>query len=231
MAIVLSAVGLNPLQARADEHETPSHEGASAHESAAAEHGEHGGGHHGPAPLNWADIGDKERPAVIALFINFGILVTAYYLLGKKPVANALKERRVAVGKEIDEAQKLLDEANERAKKYQAALKVADADAATAKATLIAAGTGETSHLLSEAQEKAERMKRDVERLIEQERKAVQRELLERTVELASDEAARLLEKSVTAEDHARLAQDLLSELARKPAARTSGTSAGGVHS
>ena len=185
-------------------------------------HGEHAEGEHhghGPEPINWTDISDSKRPAIIALVINFGVLMAAYYLLGKTPIANALKQRRVTIGKEIDEAQKLLDEANERAKTYQGNLKNADVDAATAKSSLIASGTGEVERLLTEAQEKAERMKRDADRLVEQERKAAQQAILGETVEKAGDEAAAILQKSVTADDHARLAQDLLLELARRPAA------------
>ena len=147
--------------------------------------------------------------------------MTLYYMLGKKPVANALKQRRVTIGKEIDEAQKLLDEAKERAKKYQGNLKEVEVDAATAKAALIASGKGEVERLLTEAQEKSDRMKRDAERLVEQERKAVHQDILEETIDLATREAAQLLQKAVTADDHARLAQDLLLELARRPAART----------
>ena len=36
----------------------------------------HGGGHHGLEPLNIGDIFDKRRPALIALFLNFGVLMT-----------------------------------------------------------------------------------------------------------------------------------------------------------
>lgn len=178
-----------------------------------------GGAHHGPEAINWTDIFDKKRPAVIALVINFGVLMTLYYMLGKKPVAAALQQRRVTIGKDIDEAQALLDEANERAKKYQSELSTADADAATAKASLISSGKGEVDRLIGEAQERADRMKRDADRLVEQERKQVQLDLLNETVERAVQEASRILAKSVTADDHARLADDLLAELARRPGA------------
>lgn len=223
-------------------HDTKSGQPAGEHGSApahGAEHGsapEHGaqsgehrgaagshdaaGGHHGPEAINWTDIWDKKRPAFLALVINFGALMTLYYLLGKKPIAEALKQRRVTIGKDIEEAQKLLDEAKERAKKYQADLKNADADAATAKAGLVSAGKGEVDRIVAEAQEKAERMKRDADRLVEQERKQVHQDLLLETVDLAVREAQALLEKSVTADDHARLAQDLLAELSRRPSAR-----------
>lgn len=214
------------------QHGTPAHgEATPAHGAAEAHDGEHAAaGHHGPEPLNWTDIGDKKRPAIIALVINFGVLMTLYYLLGKKPIAAALKQRRVTIGKDIDEAQALLDEAKELAKTYQAELKNADVDASTAKAGLISAGKGEVDRILVEAQERADRMKRDADRLVEQERKQVHLDILGETVDLAVHEAAKVLEKSVTAEDHVRLAQDLLAELARRPAAgKSAGTSSGGA--
>src|SRR5262245_58047087 len=110
--------------AHGDSHATPAGHAAEGHaaEGHAAEgHGaEHAGGHHGPAPMNWTDLSDKERPAYIGLLINFGVLVTLYYTLGKKPITAGLKQRRVNIGKDIDEAAKMLEEAKERAKKYQA---------------------------------------------------------------------------------------------------------------
>jgi F-type H+-transporting ATPase subunit b len=179
--------------------------------------------HHGPEAINWTDIEDHHRPAYIALVVNFGVLIIGYYLLGKKPVGEALKQRRVTIGKAIEDAQTMLGEAKERAKKYQADLKNADTDAADAKAALIAAGKGEVERMLLDANEKADRMKRDADRLVEQERKQVQHDLLKETIELAVREATKTLEKTVTAEDHARLADDLLKELSAKPAATAGG--------
>jgi F-type H+-transporting ATPase subunit b len=206
------------------------HVGPAAAEEEHASHDAHAaGGHHAPLAINWTDISDHHRPAYVALLINFGLLVGLYYTLGKKPIAEALKQRRVTIGKDIEEAQKILAEAKERAKKYQADLKNADADAATAKTALVAAGKGEVERLLLDAREKAERMKRDAERLIEQERKQVHQDILIETIELAVTEAGKVLERSATADDHARLAQDLLAELARRPAARPASPSSGGA--
>lgn len=200
-------------------HEAAGHEGA-GHEAGGHEAGGHGAGHgHGPAPINWTDISDKTRPAFIALALNFGILVAIYYALGKKGVADGLKKRRVDIGKDIDDARRMLEEAKERAKKYQADLKNADTDAETAKTSLVTAGKGEVEHMLKEATDKAERMKRDAERLVEQERKQLRQDLVSETVERAIVNAQKLLEKQATSEDHARLAQELLVELGRMPAA------------
>jgi F0F1-type ATP synthase membrane subunit b/b' len=190
----------------------------------AAPHGEHheehaAGGHHGPEPINWTDLSDSKRPAYIGLLVNFGILAALYYTLGKKPIVQGLKQRRANIGKAIDEAQAMLAEAQERANKYQADLKDADAHAETAKNALVVAGRREAERLLTETEERAERMKRDAERLVEQERKQLQQDLLVETVNLAVGQAQKLLEKTASPEDHVRLANELLAELAKKPAA------------
>jgi F0F1-type ATP synthase membrane subunit b/b' len=159
----------------------------------------HDKAHHGPEPINWTDLSDKRRPAFVGMLINFALLVGLYYTLGKKPVSEGLKQRRINIGKDIEEARKMLQEAKE--------------------AALITAGKGEVEALLVEADERAERMKRDAERLVEQERKQLQHDLLLETIELSVAEAEKILQKSATPEDHARLADELLAELAKKPAA------------
>lgn len=230
-AIASAQEGHAPAGGHGGGHAAPEH-GAPAHGAAAHgdEHGAaaHGGGHHG-RPLNWADINwtdifDKERPAVLALVINFGLLAGLYYTLGKKPVAEALKQRRVTIAKDIENAKKRLDEANERAKKYQADLKNADTDAETARTALVTAGKGEVERQLADAKEKAERMQRDAERLVQQERSQLEQDLHRETVERSVLEAMKVLERTVSPEDHARFAHDLLAELARHPGARKAGS-------
>jgi len=206
-----------------------SHAESQAEHAASAESKEQAAGHHGPEPINWTDFSDKRRPAFVGMLINFALLVGLYYTLGKKAVTEGLKQRRIDIGKDIEDARKMLQEAKERAKKYQADLKNADTDAETAKAALIAAGKGEVEAMLAEADERAERMKRDAERLIEQERKQVQHDLLLETIELSVAEAEKILQKSATPEDHTRLAEELLAELAKLPAAPRASAAQGGV--
>lgn len=191
---------------------------------AGAAHGEaHAGEHHAPlnfSEINWTDVFDRKHPAILSLVINFALLAGLYYTLGKKPIAEALKQRRTTIGKDIEDARKQLAEAQARAKKYQADLGNAETDAETARATLVAAGKGEAERLVREAHEKAERMKRDADHLVVQEQKQVREDLYRETIDLAVGEAGRLLERAATSADHARLADDLLAELARRPSAR-----------
>src|SRR5258706_55753 len=133
--------------------------------------GDHAEGHgHWPPPgINWRDQNDKPRPPFIAMLVNFAILAGGFYVLGKKPVAAALKERRASVAKEIEEAQRMKREAEKRAEQYQAKLGRLEEELATAKAALVEAGKGEKERIVREAEEKAARMQKDAEFLIEQE--------------------------------------------------------------
>lgn len=197
------------------------HGGATAH----GEHGAAHGGHHGPEPINWTDVGDTKKPAYLALVINVGLLFGLYYTLGKKPAAAALKKRRDDLSKDIDEAQKILDEALARAKKYQKKLKSVEADAETAKKALVAAGEGDAERTLTEAKERAARMTRDSATLVDQERKQASFDLRRSTAEQAVARAEQVLTERVTDADHARLAEEFLRELAEAPAAKSEGGS------
>jgi F-type H+-transporting ATPase subunit b len=184
--------------------------------------GEHGAGEHGdhhPKSINWVDFGDKETPPYVALLINLALLLGLYYWLGKKPVAEGLKARRQAVAKEIEEAQKMLKEAEQRAKVYQAKLANVDSEQAAAQKALEEAGKGERDRILREADEKAVRMKRDAEFLIEQEVKQMRLDLTREAVDVAMTAAEKILAEKVTQQDHERMADEFLAELSKSPAA------------
>jgi len=200
------------------------HEGATAgHEAAGHEGGEgHEGGHagheHKRPDFNFADFSNKEVTPYLALLINFGLLAGLYYFMGKKGVAEGLKKRKEAIAKEIEEAQRMLKEAEERAKTYQAKLKNVETELSNAKKALEEAGKGERDRIVREAEEKAERMKRDAAFLVDQELKQMRVDLTREAIELAMHTAEEMLKSKATAEDHSRLADDFLRDL-EKPAA------------
>jgi F-type H+-transporting ATPase subunit b len=214
-----------PGEGAASGHETTS----TAHEETEG-HGEHGakGEHeHERKPFNFADFGNKEVTPYAALLINFALLVGMYYLMGRKGVADGLKKRRERVAKEIEEAQRMLEEAEGRAKTYQSKLKNLEGELENARKALQEAGKGERDRIVREAEEKAERMKRDAAFLVEQEVKQMREDLTKEAVALAMQAAEEVLKTKVTEADHDRLAQDFLSELDK--AAGPVGARAGGA--
>ncbi|HEX3771077.1 MAG TPA: hypothetical protein VHV30_09445 [Polyangiaceae bacterium] len=170
----------------------------------------------GPKPFNFFTFG-QETPPYIAMLINFGILAAAYYYLGKKPIAEGLQARRDAISKEIDDAQRMKREAEERAKVYQHKLDRLEDELRVARESLVKAGEAESERIIREAEAKAERMRKDAEFLVEQEFKAIRGQLLRETVEAAVAAAEDLLKKRVTQADQERLAEEYLSDLGGRP--------------
>jgi F-type H+-transporting ATPase subunit b len=189
-------------------------------EEAKGEHGESAKAEEeeeaGPAPINWFAFG-TETPPFVAMLINFGVLAAAYYFLGKKPIAVGLQSRRDSIAKDIEEAQRMKQEAEARAKVYQAKLETLQEELAQARQTLLDAGAAEGERIVREAEAKADRMRRDAEFLVEQELKQIRSDLLRETVETAVFAAEELLKRRVTPADHQRLAEDYLAELGPKP--------------
>jgi F-type H+-transporting ATPase subunit b len=227
--------GAQPAGAQTAHESVPGEGPGSGHETESTRreetegHGEHGAkgehehGEHERKPFNFADFGNKEVTPYAALLINFALLVGMYYLMGRKGVADGLKKRRERVAKEIEEAQRMLEEAEERAKTYQSKLKNLEGELENARKALQEAGKGERDRIVREAEEKAERMKRDATFLVEQEVKQMREDLTREAVALAMQAAEEVLKTKVTDADHDRLAQDFLSELDKSPAARAGG--------
>lgn len=170
----------------------------------------------GPAPINWTQFG-TETPPYIAMLVNFGILVAGYYLLGRKPIAAGLQSRRDRIAREIEEAQKMRHEAEERAKLYQGKLEKLEDEVRIARDALVRAGEAERDRIVGEAEAKGERMRKDAQFLVEQELKQIRIDLQRETVETAIAAAEELLKKRVTMADQERLAEDYLSDLGGKP--------------
>jgi F-type H+-transporting ATPase subunit b len=164
----------------------------------------------GPPPIHWMQYG--------AMLVNFGILAGAYYLLGKKPIAAALVARRDSIAKEIDEAQRMKREAEERAKTYQAKLERLEEEVRMAREALVRAAEGERERIVAEAEAKAARMHKDAEFLALQELKQVRQELLRETVEAAVLAAQELLKSGITIADQERLAEEYLATLGTQKA-------------
>jgi F-type H+-transporting ATPase subunit b len=165
--------------------------------------------------FNFADIYRKHPRPFVASLVNFAILLLIYYGAGKKPILSALAERRKSIAKEIEEANRLKQEAETRAKQYQAKLTRLDEELAQAKQALIEAGEGEKERIIKDAEEKAARMRKDAEFLVEQEAKQIRQDLWRDTVDVAVGAAEELLRRRITQADQQRIAEDYLADLAR----------------
>jgi F-type H+-transporting ATPase subunit b len=165
-----------------------------------------------PPPMNWTQFGG-EAPPFIAMLINFGIMAAGYYLLAKRPVTAALQSRRDTIAKSIEEAHRMKEEAEERAKTYQAKLQRLEEDARAARDSLVRAGEAERQRIIAEAEAKAERIRRDTEFALDQELKQLRLDLWQGAVDAAVAAATEILKQKVTLTDQERLAEGYLADL------------------
>lgn len=229
-------VGEQPMANPGAAHEAAGHGGPAA---------EHGGEHavHHPAPFNFADIprftqekeqaarGDKDahgNPIVPVtpyayLLLNAAILFGIYYYYGKKPVTEGLKARHDTIAKEMLEAARIKEEAEAKAREYDEKLAQLGTELERIKADIIKAGEADRARIVREAEEKADRMKKDAQFLLDQELKQLRNDMLAFTADAAIQAAEAVLKSKVSAADHERLAADYLDEVAGKKKPQATG--------
>ncbi|GAC1358868.1 MAG: hypothetical protein NVSMB47_11730 [Polyangiales bacterium] len=217
-----------PAESAKADLEAPKHEGAGAEgEPEGAEEGEH---HHGVEPFNFANFqryGQEKDEAAkghgvpvtpyIYVLINALVLYAIYYYAGKKPVSEGLKSRRDTIAKELDEAAKIKAEAQAKLDEYTERLDKLDHELDRMRQELILAGEKDRDRIVREAEEKAERMRKDAQFLLDQELKQLRLDLLAHTVEAAVRAAEGALQSKVSPQDQDRLADEYVTMLGKLP--------------
>ena len=168
-----------------------------------------------PGPIEWWSnkVWSNPRVSYGAMAFNFLLLLLLYKRLFGGLLVEGLKTRKKSIASAIENAQKILGEARQRAKKYKHKLEKADADADAARQGQIDTGKGDAAVIVRNAEEKAARLSRDVQFIVEQEQKQTQLDLVRETVEKAAKEAEDLLRTNVGPADQERLAEEFLSKL------------------
>lgn len=153
----------------------------------------------------------KNEPApLLASLLNFGLLAFILYRFGKKPLAESLVKRKHTIMADIDTATKIKEDAEARLEDYEEKLENIEGKLAEVRAEYAAQAEIEKKHLLTEAEERKVRMRRDAEFRVEQELKAARTALLHEAVLNAVSAAEALMIKQVTASDLDKMATDYL---------------------
>ncbi len=185
--------------------------------SFAEPHEKHESGKHAEhelGPINWFDFTNSKQPPWGTYAINLAVLLGIYWYFGKDAVKKGLADRRGRIKQEIDDAQRMLKEAESRAKKYQKKLDELDTDIDQAKKSLTEAGTSERDRIVREAKEKAARMERDAHFLVEQELKQIHQDVVRQTLDRTVTAAEDILKRAIGPADQERLAEEYLTQLA-----------------
>jgi F-type H+-transporting ATPase subunit b len=215
-------------------HDHAAHDPAAPHGEAAHvdAHGEaaHGEGHHLPSfdEINWfyGFLGESadQPPSLLyrkpgtpvpfgALLLNAAILYYLLFRFAKKPVADALENRKTSVMRGMDEAARMKRDAEKRLAEYEAKLERIDEEVERVRREMRETGELERTRILAEARARRERMERDARLLIDQELKAARELLIAETVDAAVSTAKAALTSQVTLGDQQRLSDEYLAGL------------------
>jgi F-type H+-transporting ATPase subunit b len=149
--------------------------------------------------------------------VNFTLLMVILVLMGRKPLGTFLVSRRRAIEEGLAEATRLREAAKKKYDEYHSRLEKLDREIAAIRKEMVAAGEAERDRIVSEAEAKAARMRREAEFLIEQQVKQLRVDLTREAAFAAVNAAGKVLRESMSAEDQQRLAHEYLEQLNELP--------------
>jgi F-type H+-transporting ATPase subunit b len=219
--LVATALVALPLAARAEEpHAAPA--GQDSH----AAHGEH----HVPTfdDINWfyGMLGSRDgvEPSVLfrptgmpapfgAWLLNAALLYGVIFRYARKPLANALTNRKTGILRGMNEAKRMRKDAESRLADYESKLEHIEDEIERVTKEMREGAATERLAVLKEARERRERMERDARLLVEQELAAARDGMKRELVSQALASATESLKTRLTEEDSRRLADEYLAGL------------------
>jgi F-type H+-transporting ATPase subunit b len=150
---------------------------------------------------------------LLANVINVGVLFFLLVRFGKKPVSEALSNRKKSIMAEIEKAAAIKKSAQKRLDEYAYELSHLDERLARLRAQHAAEGVNEEQRIVEDMKDTRRRMMADAEFRISQEGKA-SRDAMSRDALMGALQAAEdLVSTSLTQADHDRLAEEYLAHI------------------
>lgn len=181
------------------------------HESEAHEAVEHAEGRDGHGELSFSSlIRSREFQGTL---VNFLVLVALIAWVIRKKGNPALAARRAEVEKELAEAKRLRTEAEKRHMETAMRLEKLDQEMVEIRGEMIKAGEAERDRIVAQAEEKAARIRKDANFLIDQQIKQLRKDLTQQAANAAVVAAQELLQERTTETDQDQLAEAYLTRL------------------
>ncbi len=165
--------------------------------------------------INWLDFeaGVDEPQPLIAVFFNFALLCVAVYLLLRGPISRRLSGRKTSVEEALAEADDLKKAAEQAMATAKAKIDAVDEEMAKIRKDIAQAGRAEAARIVEEAQNRAERMSRDTQTLIEQEITRMAGQIRAQIAQAVVEEAAQILKQTMEKQDQDRLADEFVGNI------------------
>lgn len=162
----------------------------------------------------------EEQPGIINLnrtlllqVVNFLILIVLLHRFLYKPLTKFLATRADGIKRSLEEAKAAREAAAKAQQEYEARIAATRRESAALRESAIREVEEERQRLLKASRDEAGRLVADAKAQIEQEVKRAKAELREEVVGLSLGVAERLIGRTLTTEDHRRLAEQAAREI------------------
>ena len=143
-------------------------------------------------------------------------LLILYLMLKKflyKPVKKVLADRQAAIDSRYDEADKAKSEALQSKAEWEERMAAADEEAAGIVSSAVESANRQSSAILGETKEKADRMISRARAEADAERRKAEDDIRIRIADVSAAIAGKLLEREISAADHSDLIDSFISEI------------------
>lgn len=172
--------------------------------------------------VSMAAAAEEHHPSIVNIdmtfilqAINFIILAFVLYRFLFKPLSQFMEKRAEGIKHSLEEAKRARDEVVQARDEYEESLRTARQEAAALRQRMEREISEERERLVQHSREEAHRMITQARAEIEQEVRRAKGELRDEAVNLSLTAAERLLQRSITDDDHRRLAEQYIEELGR----------------
>lgn len=143
-------------------------------------------------------------------------LLILYLMLKKflyQPVKKVLADRQAAIDSRYDEADKAKSEALQSKAEWEERMAAADEEAAGIISSAVESANRQSSAILGETKEKADRMMNRARAEADAERRKAEDDIKDRIADVSAAIAGKLLEREISAADHSDLIDSFISEI------------------
>jgi F-type H+-transporting ATPase subunit b len=152
----------------------------------------------------------NQEPPLVAAFFNFFVLMFVLYRFGKKPLMDGLAKRKRGIMHDIEAADALKVQSEERLKNYERQMSRIEERRKELEEEHRQQWEIEKKRILEEARDKSERLRRDARFRVEQELKQARIDLTRASVDAAVAAAEELVQARIEKTDQDRLADAYL---------------------
>jgi ATP synthase, F0 subunit b len=150
------------------------------------------------------------------IVISLCNLLILYLMLKKflyKPVKKVLAERQAAIDSRYDEADRALSEAHAAQTEWNGKMAAADEEAAGIVSSAVESANRQSSAILGETKERAERMISRARAEADAERRKAEDDIKAQIADVSVILAEKILDREINAKDHSDLINSFISEI------------------